>query len=157
MTLLLVGCAALVGGCRDRQAAGYGPDGEPNAIAAEPDSRGVFTAAQLSQGPCVTASNKVIVAQTSNWLAETPSRSTQVCAGALPEDGSVGLISIGRDWGGESAAVEIPGSGAVTLTEAPEGRAATHWAQKRGKLGFTSENGISGTLHLRTDTITLEE
>jgi hypothetical protein len=52
-------------------------------------------------------------------------------------------------------AVYVPGAGALKITKAPLGPKVVNWAQKRGNLQFTSKNGISGTLHLKDDTVSL--
>jgi hypothetical protein len=53
------------------------------------------------------------------------------------------------------AFVKVPGAGPVTITDAPEGREAALHANQ-AELQFTSENGISGTLHLKDQTVTLD-
>jgi hypothetical protein len=52
--------------------------------------------------------------------------------------------------------INVPGAGALRITRAPLGRSVQTWAQKRGKLRFTSEHGITGTLHLEDDTVTVD-
>jgi hypothetical protein len=51
--------------------------------------------------------------------------------------------------------VEVPGAGLLRITKAPLGPKVVHWAQRRGELTFVSRSGISGTLHLKDDTVTL--
>jgi hypothetical protein len=52
--------------------------------------------------------------------------------------------------------VDVRGAGALRITAAPTGRRAGHWAQRRGELEFAGEEGITGTLHLRDDTLTVD-
>jgi hypothetical protein len=53
--------------------------------------------------------------------------------------------------------VTVPGTGAVRITYAPEGRGPVQtWSQERGDIEFTSANGITGTLHLADDTVTVD-
>ena len=54
------------------------------------------------------------------------------------------------------ARYSVPGTGAVRITHAPLGRSAETWAQKRGDIEFKSMRGITGTLHLKDDTVTLD-
>ena len=35
------------------------------------------------------------------------------------------------------------------------GRSVVTWAQRRGNLDFVGERGVSGTLHLRNDTVSI--
>ena len=51
--------------------------------------------------------------------------------------------------------VDVRGSGELRITEAPTGRRAARSAQRRGKIKFTSELGVTGTLDLRHDRVTL--
>ena len=60
----------------------------------------------------------------------------------------------GRNITGGSAT--FPGSGAITMTRAPEGPAVTHSAQLHGRIRFTSESGITGTLLIGTGKIRLD-
>jgi hypothetical protein len=55
----------------------------------------------------------------------------------------------------DSVSVKVPGAGPLKIVKAPLGRAVVGWAQRRGNLRFTSANGITGTLHLKDDTVTL--
>jgi hypothetical protein len=50
--------------------------------------------------------------------------------------------------------VDVRGAGALRITRAPTGRRAAHWARRRGDIEFVGERGITGTLHLQTDTVT---
>jgi hypothetical protein len=49
--------------------------------------------------------------------------------------------------------VDVPGSGELRITEAPTGLQAARSAQRRGKIEFTSELGVTGTLDLRHDRV----
>lgn len=51
--------------------------------------------------------------------------------------------------------VDVRGSGKLRITGAPTGRRATRSAQRRGKIEFASKRGITGTLDLRHDRVTL--
>jgi hypothetical protein len=50
--------------------------------------------------------------------------------------------------------VDVHGSGKLRITGAPTGPQAARSAQRRGKIEFTSTQGVSGTLDLRHDRVT---
>ncbi len=52
--------------------------------------------------------------------------------------------------------VDVPGAGVVRITGGPAGRRAGHPVGGRGKIEFEAETGITGTLNLKDDTITLD-
>jgi hypothetical protein len=51
--------------------------------------------------------------------------------------------------------VDVRGAGALRITRAPTGTRAASWAQRRGNIHFIGETGLTGTLHLKDDTVTL--
>jgi hypothetical protein len=51
--------------------------------------------------------------------------------------------------------VDVHGSGPVTITAAPTGRSVESSAQQNGVLRFRGAKGVTGTLHLSNDTVTL--
>lgn len=53
--------------------------------------------------------------------------------------------------------VDVPGSGALRISDAPLGGRVTRSAHHSGELAFTSESGIAGTLDLSTAAVTLDE
>lgn len=104
---------------------------------------------------CFLPNELVVADQTSEWGLATSVGWISICAGRVPDRPSSGVIFIARTPG-QNALIKVPGSGAITLTEAPESRRTFLTASKRGVLRFTSENGVSGTLHLQNDSITLD-
>jgi hypothetical protein len=52
--------------------------------------------------------------------------------------------------------VDVRGSGKLRITGAPTGPRAARSAQRRGKIEFTSTRGVTGTLDLRHDRVTLD-
>lgn len=97
------------------------------------------------------------------WNAGTHDLVTTVMAGRDFRDPSNGLLEITRErpcYPGYAKkhgdGVRVAGAGPLKITQAPLGRKVVGWAQKRGNLQFTSKNGISGTLHLKNDTVTLD-
>jgi hypothetical protein len=51
--------------------------------------------------------------------------------------------------------VRVQGAGPLKITKAPLGPKVVHWAQKHGNIEFNCKSGITGTLHLSDDTMTL--
>jgi hypothetical protein len=94
----------------------------------------------------------------SQWQAGDCKQFTAVDAGAYAAhraDGLFGIVRIpARPSSQEQKLIKVPGAGALTITRAPLGPKVETWAQKRGKIQFTSKNGVTGTLHLENDTVT---
>lgn len=94
------------------------------------------------------------------WIVQDHNRET-IVEGGRSADGPPhdGLFAIYRlqlhPFMDETTPVRVPGAGAITITKAPLGRKVVKWAQKRGNIEFTSANGITGTLHLANDTVTV--
>lgn len=101
----------------------------------------------------------VLSPNTGGWAVASHARNTYVEAGADANHPSDGMFSITRTsyiHGTQSGdVVRVAGSGALTITKAPLGRKIVVSAQKRGNLEFKSRSGITGTLHLKDDTVTL--
>jgi hypothetical protein len=112
-------------------------------------------------GGNVFAPGSVMWPNTSGWEATSHTETTNVEAGADARHESTGLFFILRTFAlrvrhpQTTDIVSVAGSGPVTITKAPLGREVVAWAQKRGNLEFTSKSGITGTLHLKDDTVTL--
>jgi len=51
--------------------------------------------------------------------------------------------------------VVVKDAGALRIIRAPRGRGVTTSAQRNGELEFTSARGVTGTLHLAVDAVTL--
>jgi hypothetical protein len=85
---------------------------------------------------------------------------TAVVAGRSMTDKSDGDFDIYREsyicTQQKADSVTVPGTGAVRITDAPEGRGPVQaWSQERGDIEFTSTSGVTGTLHLADHTVTL--
>jgi hypothetical protein len=103
-------------------------------------------------------SSEVMEPETSGWEVSSEGGNTIVVAGADARHPSVGLFNIIRTYypsQQKADGVSVPGTGAVTITKAPLGRKIVVSAQKHGNLEFKSKSGITGTLHLKDDTVTL--
>jgi hypothetical protein len=50
----------------------------------------------------------------------------------------------------------FPNAGKIEITGAPLGSKVETWAQKHGNFEFKGEHGITGTLHLKDDTVTMD-
>jgi hypothetical protein len=96
---------------------------------------------------------------TGGWEVGSHTLQTDVWAGADGRDRSVGSFEIMRTSPihvtQKVDSVKVPGSGPLTITKAPLGRRIVVSAQRHGHIEFTSKYGISGTLSLRDDTVSL--
>jgi hypothetical protein len=115
--------------------------------------------ARISQHPQGFFSTSVIWPLVNEWSAASHRTYTAVDAGVDAADRSVGVFGIYRQdfvqVTQEENFVKVAGAGALEITQAPLGPKVVGWAQKRGELQFTSKNGITGTLHLKDDTVTV--
>ena len=97
---------------------------------------------------------------TNGWQISDHRRFTAVYAGANPERRSTGRLVVFRQnfvhVTQTSDRVDVPGAGPLTITSAPQGKAAQTEAQRDGMLGFKGANGVSGTLRLSDDSVTLD-
>jgi hypothetical protein len=92
------------------------------------------------------------------WVAGDRRGHTVVYAGgqgyADPDKGKFLILRHGRP-GPHDRSILVDRAGAIKITKAPLGCTVATWAQRRGNLEFTSTNGVSGTLHLKNDKVTL--
>jgi hypothetical protein len=104
-------------------------------------------------------SSSIVWPVLNGWIVSDKRTFTGVYAGAAGNDrskGSFGILRQNYIWVTQSLdVVNVVGAGALKITHAPLRPTVGTWAQRRGNLQFTSENGISGTLHLKNDTVTL--
>jgi hypothetical protein len=103
-------------------------------------------------------SSSVMEPETSGWTVSSDGGNTIVVAGGDARRPSAGLFNIIRTYYSgqqKSDGISVSGTGAVTITKAPLGRKIVDSAQKHGELEFKSKSGITGTLHLKDDTVTL--
>jgi hypothetical protein len=113
----------------------------------------------LSDDDCTFVSTEVFI-PVNGWRVGDRRTSTIVCAGGagVGEARSKGEFVILRtnDTRGTQGmnAVYVHGSGPIKITRAPMGPKVVTSAQ-HGDLEFTSAKGITGTLHLGDDTVTL--
>lgn len=93
------------------------------------------------------------------WRTSSTQRFTEVDAGALAHDSSIGALFIFRhEYARARQEVEllkVIGSGALRITKAPEGAKVEASAQENGEIAFVGSRGVRGTLHLENDTISL--
>jgi len=140
----------------DPNKADGGKHGHDSAIGPWP----VISPAKMYGGN-VFAPGRLMSPNTSGWEATSHTETTNVEAGADARHKSTGLFFILRSFAlrphhpQTSDIVSVAGSGPVTITKAPLGRKVVVSAQKHGNIEFTSKSGITGTLHLKDDTVTL--
>jgi hypothetical protein len=115
--------------------------------------------ARIVPHPDSIFSDEVMYPVTNGWMTSTHRNTTIVDAGGDPIHHTTGLFGIFRGNNvhvtQREDLVKVPGTGPVTITRAPLGAAVEVSAQRRGILYFTSKSGITGTLDLSTDTVTL--
>jgi hypothetical protein len=111
-------------------------------------------------GPGPFFSSDVIWPIRNGWQASDRRSYTGVDAGVNPADHSVGELGILRQdfvKGTQTQhVVDVPGAGALRITDAPLGTGVATWAQKSGNLRFVGTRGVRGTLHLGDDTVSIE-
>jgi hypothetical protein len=135
---------------------------DPHAQHSKPDAGypdRLVSGGKMIGGGLAYAPASVMDPQTSGWTVSSGSQNTVVMAGGDARHPSYGLFSILRTSyyvaRQRSDDVRVPDSGPVTITKAPLGRKIVDSAQKHGNIEFKSKNGITGTLHLSDDTVTL--
>ncbi len=96
---------------------------------------------------------------TNAWRISDHRMLTAVYAGAKPDQRSTGrLVVFRQDFISvrqTSDRVDVPRSGPLTITTAPQGKSAQTKAQRDGALQFKGANGTTGTLHLSDDSVTV--
>jgi hypothetical protein len=103
--------------------------------------------------------------QNGGWVASTDSGSLSIYVtaggdaasvprGAEPEPPPDGFIDIGGYGIGGHKSIVVHGTGAIKLTKAPVGRGLP-WSVFHADIQFTSQSGMTGTIHLKDGTITL--
>jgi hypothetical protein len=119
--------------------------------------------AKIVDRPDPGVSSSILENVTNGWVAQDHNHSTTLAAGrAYRAHGpaTTGLFAIYRlqmkPFDQHTSLVEVPNAGTLRITKAPLGRNGAIWAQKRGKIEFTSTKGVTGTLHLKDDTVTLK-
>lgn len=97
---------------------------------------------------------------TNGWRISDHRTFTGVYAGAVPNHRSTGRLVIFRQnfvrVTQTSDRVNVPGSGPLRITSAPQGKADQTAVQRTGTLRFEGTNGTTGTLHLSNDTVSVD-
>jgi hypothetical protein len=133
------------------------PPGEKPCPAGSVENR-TRPAQMLGPGSATTVTSGELYPVRNGWAAGACFGVTWVWAGASGEHPSSGRLVIARSgrWPHPRIHVDIdvPDSGPLKITGAPLGPDVATSAQ-RGQLEFTSKRGITGTLDLSTDAVTL--
>ncbi len=148
--LVALVCATALAGCFD---------GATSTTAASNRELTKGVPAQIDQHPDGFVSRDVMHPLMNAWRAGSTTRFTQVDAGALTRDRSIGalavfrydLVSVVQDLN----LVQVIGAGPIRITSAPTGMSAAAPAQEHGRIEFEGRNGVHGTLHLRDDGVAL--
>lgn len=118
-----------------------------------------IVAARLREDPEAFFSTGLIYPLSNQWVTADHRRFTAVEAGADPTDPSTGVLGILRQnyihVTQREELVRVPDAGALRLTGAPLGAKVADAAPRSGELGFAGENGITGTLDLESETVTI--
>jgi hypothetical protein len=95
------------------------------------------------------------------WIAGNHRITTYVDAGADGRDHSTGRFIVSRNNAltvtAQVKVVDVPSAGPLRITHAPLGPSVVKWAPTRANLRFTSRNGVTGTLHLKDFSVTLDK
>jgi len=160
------------GGGASHQGAGSGPGAPPKTRTKHPGPRHrnqgppgtkmqrTYTARilghQQSEGPIQPAELWPV---TNSWRVSNHKNFTAVYAGANPQHHDTGrLVVFRQDFvhvKQTARDVDVHGSGPVTITSAPTGKDVGTSAQKNGEIQFRGANGVTGTLHLSNDTVSV--
>jgi hypothetical protein len=96
---------------------------------------------------------------TNAWRISDHRGLTAVYAGAKPDERSTGRLVVFRQnfirVRQTSDRVDVPRSGPLTITSAPQGKSDQSKAQRDGTLQFKGANGTTGALHLSDDSVTV--
>jgi len=96
---------------------------------------------------------------TNGWRVSDHKTFTAVYAGANPDHHDTGrLVVFRQDFvhvKQTAQDVDVHGSGPVTITSAPTGPDVGTSAQQNGEIRFRGANGVTGTLHLSDDTVSV--
>lgn len=115
--------------------------------------------ARLYAGADSPLSSEVMWPVTNGWKAGNQYELTVVTAGRSAQDRSAGLLVISRHdtrRRAKGAVIGVPGAGTIRITDAPLGRSVASWAPRRAKIRFRARSGVTGTLDLSTDSVSLD-
>jgi hypothetical protein len=135
----------------------------PGAGPPFPPFKHVEPARMIGGGACTYGNSEVFWPIRNGWSVANRGRQTIVCAGGAGLDGpsKLGRFLILRTnfrWVTQGLSfVDVPHSGPLKITKAPLGRDVITSAQWHGRLEFKGTNGVTGTLHLKHDSITLDQ
>jgi hypothetical protein len=97
------------------------------------------------------------------WRVGTHRLVTSVTAGAESGRSTTGLLAITRDSPCDphyarthNDLIRVAGAGPLKITDAPLGPRALGSAQRRANIEFTGRSGITGTLRLSDDSVTVK-
>jgi hypothetical protein len=102
-------------------------------------------------------SEMVIGPVRNGWLAGDSRSETIVLAGGqgYSDPNKGGFLIVRSGARPHNRGIPVDRAGAIKIINAPLGCTVAGWAQRRGNLEFTSTNGVTGTLHLRNDKVSL--
>jgi|1186.fasta_scaffold03076_2 hypothetical protein len=116
--------------------------------------------AQIVNGESSPFSTAIIWPVRNGWEASDHRRITGVWAGVAGDDSSVGrFVVLRQNYIRDTQSVDtvdVPGAGALKITHAPLGKGPVQSrAQSGGRFRFNSRQGVTGTLSLTDDAVTV--
>lgn len=146
--MIVMATAVAIAGCA----------GDNGSSPSEPETKS--SPAEIVSSPQSFLGSESLQPISNAWRTSNARRFTQVEAGALPSDDSVGALAIFRysfkNATQDADLVKVIGSGALKITHAPTGSGVESTSQHNGKIEFSSEYGARGRLDLSNDSIHLD-
>jgi hypothetical protein len=145
-------CSPAIAGCSGQDDTGTTPASNRELTKGIP--------AQIDQNPDGFVSRDVVDPLINAWRVGSRTQFTQVDAGALTRDTSIGALAIFRyDFAAakqDTTLIKVLGAGPVRVKRAPMGGEVEDSAQRHGKIAFVGRRGVRGTLDLSDDTVSLD-
>jgi len=117
------------------------------------------TPAAIVDHPQGFVSSDVLRPVVNGWRTSSTETFTEVDAGAVAYDRSTGALAIFRhdfvEIAQSSNLIKVKDSGPLTITKAPEGKGVEEFAQEDGEIEFEGKTGVTGTLDLSDDSVSL--
>ena len=166
--LVALGVAAALAGCGSGGASSSGRSASSAPSRPAPASAGQTAGhamtrslpARIDRRPQGFVSTELLSPLVNAWRTSDRHGFTEVDAGALLSDRSIGVFAIFRhDFTGVDQSadlVKVLGAGPLRITAAPQGGGVETSAQHDGRIDFVGARGVRGTLSLRDDSVSLQ-
>jgi hypothetical protein len=157
----LAGCGS-GGGASSSRSASSAPSKPAPAGAGETGGHPMTRSlpARIDRRPQGFVSTELLSPLVNAWRTADGHGFTEVDAGALYSDRSIGVFAIFRhDFTGVDQSadlVKVLGSGPLRISAAPQGGGVETSAQRDGRIDFVGARGVRGTLSLRDDSVSIQ-